>query len=129
MERHEIYKCSGCGVVVEVLEGGDCKPCCGDSDMVLQEPQTADRSKEKHVPFIEKIDGGYRVKVGENAAHPMEEDHYIQWIELQCGGMVSKVYLKPGDAPEAVFCVGACKDTCDQPTAREHCNKHGLWKG
>ena len=129
MEKQQIYKCSGCGVVVEVLEGGDCGLCCGDSEMVLQEAKTADRSAEKHVPFIEKVDGGYKVRIGENAAHPMEEDHYIQWIELQCDQMISKIFLKPGDAPEAFFRVGDYKAARDQPAAREHCNKHGLWKG
>ncbi|MBN2713880.1 MAG: desulfoferrodoxin [Planctomycetes bacterium] len=122
--RLEIYKCMECGNIVEVqtAAGGDLQ-CCGNP-MKLLEEQTADSSKEKHVPVIEKVDGGYKVKVG-SVPHPMEEKHYIEWIELQVDNKVLKAYLKPGDAPEACFCV------CGEPktvVAREYCNVHSLWK-
>lgn len=83
---------------------------------------TVDAAKEKHVPVIEKIDGGYKVKVG-SVAHPMEEKHYIQWIELIADGKSLFQFLKPGDTPEAVFKVDAAS-----VSAREYCNLHGLWK-
>jgi len=98
--------------------------CCG-STMTLLEPKTADATTEKHVPVIEKIDGGYKVTVG-STLHPMTDEHYIQWIELICDCEVSQVYLKPGDQPVATFMTGNCD--CEV-TAREHCNVHGLWKG
>ena len=85
---------------------------------------TSDGAAEKHVPVIEKIEGGYKVKVG-SVEHPMIETHYIEWIELVCEkcGKVQRKQLKPGDKPEAVF-----KSDSDKVTAREYCNLHGLWK-
>ncbi|MHC4237182.1 MAG: desulfoferrodoxin family protein, partial [Planctomycetota bacterium] len=84
--------------------------------------KTADASTEKHVPVIEKIDGGYKVTVG-STLHPMEAEHFIEWIELIADGKAYRQFLNPGDAPVAVFAVEAAT-----VTAREHCNKHGLWK-
>jgi superoxide reductase len=95
--------------------------CCGQN-MTLQTENTVDAAKEKHVPVIEKTDAGYKVKVG-SVPHPMEEKHYIEWIELMADGKVCRRYLSPGDAPEAEFC---CIATT--VSAREYCNLHGLWK-
>ncbi|MGE5607316.1 MAG: desulfoferrodoxin [Bacteroidota bacterium] len=121
-KKLEIYKCEVCGNIVEVLhEGGGQLVCC-DQPMTLVTENTVDAAKEKHVPVIEKIDGGYRVKVG-SVTHPMEEKHYIEWIELIADGKAYREFLKPGVAPEAVFKVEA-----SQVTAREYCNLHGLWK-
>ncbi|MCK4600970.1 MAG: desulfoferrodoxin, partial [Phycisphaerae bacterium] len=92
--------------------------------MVLQEEQTADVTAEKHVPFIEKIDGGFKVRIGQNAAHPMEEKHFIEWIELLTDGKAYRQFLKPGDAPEATFACGQAAGAA----VREYCNIHGLWK-
>ncbi len=128
-EKLGIYKCNLCGNVVEMLEtGAGGLVCCGEK-MALQQEQTADSATEKHVPYIEKIDGGYKVSVGQNAAHPMEDKHYIQWIELICGDFTARAFLKPGDKPEASFLTGDCEEKCGSPTAREICNVHGLWKG
>ena len=121
-ERLEIYKCEACGNIVEVLEGGAGElVCCGDP-MKLMIENTVDAAKEKHVPVIEKVEGGIKVKVGD-VPHPMEEKHYIQWIELIADGKSYRQFLKPGDTPEAVFNISA-----SQQTAREYCNLHGLWK-
>jgi superoxide reductase len=90
--------------------------------MKLMKENTVDAAKEKHVPVIEKIAGGYKVKVG-SVAHPMEEKHYIQWIELIADGEAYRHFLKPGMAPEATFKIDAAK-----VSAREYCNLHGLWK-
>jgi len=121
-KKLEIYKCNVCGNIVEVLHGGDGElVCCGQPMENLAE-KTADQGKEKHVPVIEKIDGGYKVKVG-SVAHPMEEKHYIEWIELLADGKAYRQFLKPGAAPEAVFNVKA-----DSVSAREFCNVHGLWR-
>lgn len=118
----EVYKCMACGNIVEVLHGGDGElVCCGEPMVKLTE-NTTDAAKEKHVPVIEKIDGGYKVKVG-SVAHPMEEKHYIEWIELLADARAYRQFLKPGMAPEAVFMVKA-----DKVSAREYCNLHGLWK-
>jgi superoxide reductase len=122
-KKLEIYKCMVCGNIVEVLHTGAGElVCCGQPMENLAE-KTADQGKEKHVPVIEKIDSGYKVKVG-SIPHPMEEKHYIEWIEILADGMAYRKFLNPGDAPEAIFNLKA-----NTVTAREHCNIHGLWKG
>ncbi len=121
-ERFQVYKCEACGNIVEVLEGGGGTLVCCGQDMVLFEENTVDAAKEKHVPVIEKIEGGFKVKVGE-VAHPMEEKHYIQWIEVIADGKSYCRFLAAGDAPEATFMLDA-----NEVTARGYCNLHGLWK-
>ena len=121
-KKLEIYKCDICGNIVEVLhEGAGELVCCGQP-MDLLDEKTADFTVEKHVPVIEKMEHGIKVTVG-STLHPMEEKHYIEWIELIADGKSYRQYLKPGMAPEAVFCVDA-----ETFTAREYCNIHGLWK-
>jgi superoxide reductase len=118
----EVYKCDICGNIVEVLhEGGGDLVCCGEP-MKLFKENTVDAAKEKHVPVVEKVPGGYTVKVG-SVAHPMEEKHYIEWIELIADGKVYRQFLQPGEKPQATFLVDAAS-----VTAREYCNLHGLWK-
>ncbi|AAS97653.1 desulfoferrodoxin [Nitratidesulfovibrio vulgaris] len=120
--QYEIYKCIHCGNIVEVLHaGGGDLVCCGEP-MKLMKEGTSDGAKEKHVPVIEKTANGYKVTVG-SVAHPMEEKHWIEWIELVADGVSYKKFLKPGDAPEAEFCIKA-----DKVVAREYCNLHGHWK-
>jgi len=121
-ERHQIYKCEVCGNIVEVVHGGKGELVCCGKPMKLVKEGAVDAALEKHVPVIEKIEGGFRVMVGE-VPHPMEEKHYIEWIEATAGERVYKRFLKPGDRPEAEFRIDA-----DQITAREYCNIHGLWK-
>jgi len=121
-EKLEIYKCEVCGNIVEVLNGGAGElVCCGQA-MKLFKENTVDAAKEKHVPVVEKTADGFKVAVGE-VAHPMEEKHYIQWIEIVADGKAYRQFLEPGQAPEAVFKIDAA-----QVTAREYCNLHGLWK-
>jgi superoxide reductase len=121
-KKLEIYKCEVCGNIVEVLHGGVGELVCCGKPMVLQSENTVDAAKEKHVPVIERVAGGYLVKVG-SVAHPMEEKHYIEWIELIADGKAYRQFLEPGQAPEATFNVEAAS-----VTAREYCNLHGLWK-
>ncbi len=121
-QRLEIYKCEACGNIVEVLTGGAGELVCCGEPMKLFVENTVDAAKEKHVPVVEKVDGGFKVCVG-SVAHPMEENHYIEWIEIIADGTAYRKFLNPGDAPEAVFMIDA-----DEVTAREYCNMHGLWK-
>ncbi|MCD6545759.1 MAG: desulfoferrodoxin [Thermotogae bacterium] len=122
-EKMQVYKCEVCGNIVEVLhEGAGELVCCG-KPMKLMEEKTADTSQEKHVPFIKRENDAYVVVVGENALHPMEEKHYIEWIELIVDDVAHKKFLKPGDKPEAVFEVPEGQKVF----GREYCNVHGLW--
>ena len=118
----EVYKCNACGSIIEVMNPGDGELVCCGEPMKLMTEGTTDAAKEKHVPVIEKTPTGYKVKVGA-VAHPMEEKHWIQWIELVADGISYTRFLKPGEAPEAEFCVTGTK-----VYAREYCNLHGHWK-
>lgn len=121
-QKLQVYKCGVCGNMVEVLHvGGGELVCCGQP-MGLLVANTTDAAKEKHVPVIEKISDGYKVKIG-SVAHPMEEKHYIEWVQVVVGDKSYREFLKPGAVPEAVF-----KLIGGAITAREYCNLHGLWK-
>ncbi len=118
---NEVYRCSVCGNIVEVVNaGGGELHCCG-KPMQLMKENSVDAAREKHVPVIEKIAGGYKVTVG-SVEHPMLDNHYIQWIELFDGEKVMRYHLKPGEKPEATFVTQA-----KNVKAREYCNLHGLW--
>jgi superoxide reductase len=121
-KQFEIYKCTQCGNLVEVMFGGDATPACCGQTMKLMKEGTSDGAAEKHVPVIVKTPTGFKVKVG-SVAHPMEEKHWIQWIELIADGRSYTKFLNPGDAPDAEFCIKA-----DKVAAREYCNLHGHWK-
>jgi len=118
----EVYKCELCGQIVEVVhEGRGTLVCCNQPMKKLTE-NTTDAAREKHVPTLNRTATGFQVKVG-SVAHPMEEKHYIEWIELLADGRVYRAFLKPGDPPEANF-----ETTASAVTARAYCNLHGLWK-
>ena len=122
-KKLEVYKCGVCGNMVEMVHAGVGELVCCGQPMKLMVENTVDAAKEKHIPVVEKVDGGFKVKVG-SVAHPMEEKHYIEWIELIADGRAYRQFLNPGDAPEVLFCIEA-----DQITARAYCNIHALWKG
>jgi superoxide reductase len=123
-ERMQVYKCEKCGNIVELLHGGPGELICCGEPMKLYQENTTDAAQEKHVPVVEKTADGFKVTVG-SVAHPMMDEHLIEWIQVIADdGKAYRKFLKPGDAPEAVFCIDA-----DQVTAREYCNLHGLWKG
>ena len=118
MEKFNVFKCATCGNIVEVMHvGGGTLSCCGEPMKLLSE-NTTDAAQEKHVPVLDDK----KVKVG-SVAHPMQEDHYIEWVEIISGDRVARCFLKPGEEPAAEFC-------CAKPGVimREYCNKHGLWK-
>ena len=117
----EVYRCAICGNIVEIMHmAGGTLTCCGQPMELLTE-NTVDAAKEKHVPVDEAIEGGYKVKVG-SVEHPMQDNHYIEWIELVEENKIQRVHLKPGDKPEAVFYTD-----CKNVYAREYCNLHGHW--
>ena len=121
--QKQIYRCNVCGNIVEVLHAGEGELVCCGQPMELLQAKTADAGKEKHVPVIEAGDAGVKVKVGD-VPHPMEEKHYIEWIEvITDDDGCRRQFLKPGNKPEAEFDVRSKK-----VAAREYCNIHGLWK-
>jgi superoxide reductase len=121
-EIKQIYKCNICGHLIEVLHTGAGQLVCCGQPMELLKEKIEDEGLEKHVPVIEKTEQGIKVKVG-SIPHPMEEKHYIEWIELIADGRAYRKFLKPGQPAEAEFCLKA-----DKIKAREYCNIHGLWQ-
>ncbi len=121
-QRLQMYQCNKCGNIVAVYHNGAGGLVCCNEPMTLLEENTTDAAQEKHVPVAEKTAEGWKVTVG-SVAHPMLDEHYIEWIELIYGDKTSVVFLKPGDPPEATFNVDA-----NNVTARAYCNLHGLWK-
>ncbi len=120
--QKQVYKCNICGNIVEVLHAGAGELVCCGQPMELLKEKTEDIGQEKHVPVIEKTEEGIKVKVG-SVPHPMEEKHYIEWIEVIADGRVYRKFLNPGEVPEALFQIKA-----ENIEAREYCNIHGLWK-
>lgn len=118
----QIYRCNICGNIVEVLHAGVGQLVCCGQPMELLTEKTEDVGLEKHVPVIEKTEKGMRVKVG-SVPHPMEQKHYIEWIEIIADGRLYRKFLNPGDRPEAEFEI-----TAEKIEAREYCNIHGLWR-
>ncbi|MBM4302217.1 MAG: desulfoferrodoxin [Deltaproteobacteria bacterium] len=121
-EKLQIYKCEVCGNIAEMLHAGAGQMVCCGQPMKLNKENTTDAAKEKHVPVIEKTAAGFKVTVGA-VLHPMEQTHYIEWIEVIADGKAYRKFLNPGEAPEATFELKA-----EGVTAREYCNLHGLWK-
>jgi len=121
-ELKQIYRCNVCGNIVEMLHASDGELVCCEEPMELLKEKTEDVGREKHVPIVEKTETGIMVKVN-SVPHPMEKEHYIEWIEIIADEKVYRKFLKPGDKPEAEFCIEA-----EKVEAREYCNIHGLWK-
>ena len=120
----KFYRCKHCGQIVAVVKAtGVPLICCGEA-MEEIVPGTTDAAVEKHVP-VYSVDGGkVTVTVGE-VEHPMQPEHYIEWIALKTTGGNQRKALKPGDAPKAVFAI------CDGDTVEAvyaYCNLHSLWK-
>ena len=119
--RLQVYKCEICGNIVEVLHSGKGQLVCCGQRMLLLEEKTEEQGREKHLPVTERTDQGVTVKVGD-VPHPMEEKHYIEWVEVVTADGVARRFLNPGEAPEAAFGVEG-----DVLQVRAYCNIHGLW--
>ncbi len=120
--RNDVYKCAICGNIVTVLTEGQGVLTCCDAPMNLLVENSTDGAHEKHVPMVIGIGDDMEVSVG-SVAHPMQEEHYIEWIEVIADGISYRKFFKPGDTPDAKFSVAA-----EVITARAYCNLHGLWK-
>lgn len=124
MEKTKFYRCKKCGTMVGLIHKGGCIPSCCGEEMAELVANTTDAAHEKHVPVITQNGNEVRVAVG-SAAHPMEAEHWIQWIYLHTEQGGQRKVLNPGDKPEAVF---ALADGDKLISAYEYCNKHGLWE-
>jgi len=122
-QRNQIYKCKVCGNIVEVIHSGVGELVCCGQPMILMEEKKEEVGQEKHVPVIQETDEGIKVTVGSNP-HPMEQEHYIEWIQVISGGESHRKFLKPGEKPEATFRIN--KEEVEK--VREFCNIHGLWR-
>ena len=121
-EKLQIYKCAVCGNIAEMVHAGAGQMVCCGQPMTLFKENITDAAKEKHVPVVEKTAEGLKVKVG-SVPHPMDQNHYIEWIEVIADGKAYRQFLSPGESPEASFAIKA-----EKAVAREYCNLHGLWK-
>ena len=119
----QFFKCLKCGKIIEIVNKGcPVVVCCGD-EMKELKANTTDGAMEKHVPVIEQNGNAVTVTVG-SVAHPMEADHWIQWIVLETDKGVYRKNPNSGEAPVAKFTL-----TDEKLIAvYEYCNKHGLWK-
>ena len=123
MKRATFYRCEVCGnIVVQAYDGGGVLSCCGQPMKVI-DPNTTDAAAEKHVPVAELDAGFIKVSVG-STLHPMEENHYIQWVYVVTDQGVIAHCFKPGDKPEVELFIGNQKPLM----VFEFCNLHGLWK-
>ncbi len=123
VEVNQVYYCEVCGNMIEAVKGGAGKLVCCGKPMALMAENTTDAAKEKHVPLVVREGSKIKVSVG-SVAHPMEDVHFIEWVEMLAEGRVTRKYLKPGMAPEVTFCAAPEAEV----TIRAYCNKHGLWK-
>ena len=124
-EQNQVYRCNICGNIVDILHSGAGKLVCCGQEMQLLEEKINDSGSEKHVPVVEKTNNGVKVKIG-SIPHPMEENHFIEWIEIATDGRIYRKMLKPGDKPEAEFEIDL--KSINVINAREYCSIHGLWK-
>ena len=117
----KFYKCPICGNVIEIVEGNiENIKCCGQN-MQKIEANTTDAATEKHVPIYERVEDEIVVKIGE-VEHPMEKEHYINWIMQVKDNVINKVILYPEQSTQTrlPYIKGS--------TIYAYCNKHGLWK-
>ncbi len=123
MKQHRFFVCKHCGNLVGMVnDAGVPLVCCGEK-MAELVPNTTDAAGEKHVPVV-SVDGRFvTVKVG-SVAHPMTEEHSIQWVYLQTNQGGQRKALAPGQAPEVQF---ALTDGDEAVKAFAYCNLHGLW--
>lgn len=119
----QFFRCKKCGKIIEIVNGGAPETVCCGTAMTELKANTTDAATEKHLPVIEINGDKVTVSVG-SAVHPMESDHYIQWIAIETDKGIQRKALNPGEEPKAVFALAEEKLLA----AYEYCNKHGLWK-
>ncbi len=122
MKERAFFRCELCGNIVEVVVDGAGELICCNKPMVWLKAGAVDAAVEKHVPTYQKDGNKVCVQVG-SVEHPMTEEHYIQWIQINEPKKTKRVMLSPTDVPKAEFCVSG-----DDFSVYAYCNLHGLWK-
>ena len=123
MSNTNFYICEKCGNLVGAIhESGVPMKCCGQN-MTKIEAGTVEASREKHIP-VAKVEGDKVIVEVGSVAHPMAEEHSIEWVYLQTDKGGQRKNLKPDQAPEVSFNLNGDKALA----VYEYCNLHGLWK-
>ena len=123
MKNSKYYICNHCGLIVETIHESVITPSCCGTKMDELVPNTVEASGEKHIPAVTVKEDSVVVNVG-SVDHPMQDIHYIEWVQLVTENGSQRKWLKPGQAPNVVFPLGD-----DKPLAvYAYCNLHGLWK-
>lgn len=123
MKNSKFYICPHCGNLLEVVRSGDVAPCCCGQEMLELKANSVDASGEKHTPTVQIHGNIVEVNVG-SIDHPMEEIHWIEWVQLNTDKGIYRRRLNPGQTPRAIFQLNN-----EQPLAvYAYCNLHGLWK-
>ena len=123
MINAKFYICPHCGNIVEMVKDAGVAPFCCGQKMNELVPGSVDASHEKHVPAVQVADGAVEVNVG-SVDHPMEEVHWIEWVQLMTDKGSYRKWLAPGEAPHVKFLLNE-----EKPLAvYAYCNLHGLWK-
>lgn len=120
----KFYICPHCGTTVGMIKEAAIPVCCGETMKEMEAKSIAEEGNEKHVPLVHEEDGKVYVKVG-SVLHPMDQDHYIDWVYLLTDKGAQRKILRPGEKPEVVFLID---DEEVVLSVMAHCNKHGLWK-
>ena len=123
MKNTKFYICPTCGNIVEMIHDSGVNPVCCGQKMTELIPNTVEASGEKHIPVVTVEGSVVTVNVG-SVDHPMQDVHYIEWVEIVTENGSQRKALSPSEAPKAVFHLGE-----DKPVAvYAYCNLHGLWK-
>ena len=123
MKYPKFYICRHCGNLIEMVQDADVNPVCCGEDMEELIPNTVDASGEKHIPVVQVEGDVLSVHVG-SVDHPMAQEHWIEWIQLQTETGSHRRHLEPGSQPHVTFPLGG-----ETPVAvYAYCNLHGLWK-
>ncbi len=123
MKQVKFYVCPHCGNLVEMVHDAGVQPHCCGQKMEELIPGSVDASAEKHVPEVKVAEGMVEVNVG-SVNHPMEEVHWIEWVQLVTDRGSYRIWLNPGQSPHVQFRLGE-----EKPVAvYAYCNLHGLWK-
>ena len=120
----KFYYCEDCGNVVIMLKNSGVPIICCGQKMIELTPRMTGASLEKHIP-VYRVEGNQVLVTVGAAEHPMEQEHFIEWIAIQTreGSQCKK--LQPGQPPRASFAL--CEGD-EVEAVYAYCDQHGFWK-